>query len=92
MYAPGDPVAPEIRKVFTGPLMLNGGYDAATGAEAITSGAAEFISYGIPFIANPDLPERYRLGAPLNEPDFETFYTHDAKGYTDYPFVGVIKA
>ncbi len=92
MYAPGEPVAPHIRKVFTGPLMLNGGYDAETGAEAIASGAAEFISYGIPFIANPDLPERYRLGASLNDPDVDTFYTHDAKGYTDYPFVEPVKA
>ncbi len=92
MYAEGEPVVPYIRKVFSGPLMLNGGYDAETGAEAIASGAADCIAYGVPFIANPDLPERYRLGLPLNEPDFSTFYTHDAKGYIDYPFVQAVKA
>lgn len=90
MYAEGEPVVPHIRKVFKGPLMLNGGYDAVTGAEAIASGAADFISYGIPFIANPDLPERYSQGLPLNQPDFDTFYTHEAKGYTDYPFAAQV--
>ena len=92
MYTEGERAAPAIRKAFSGPLMLNGGYDAESGAEAIASKAADLISYGIPFIANPDLPERFRLGAELNAPDQATFYTHDAKGYTDYPFVGMVKA
>jgi len=92
MHQEGERAAPAIRKAFSGPLMLNGGYDAQSGAEAIASKAADLISYGIPFIANPDLPERFRLGVALNEPDQDTFYTHDAKGYTDYPFVGMVKA
>ena len=43
------------------------------------------MAYGIPFIANPDLPERYRKNAPLNEADADTFYGGDERGYTDYP-------
>lgn len=92
MYSEGERAAPAMRNVFSGPLMLNGGYDAETGAAAIASGAADLISYGVPFIANPDLPERFRLGAELNAADQATFYSHGAKGYTDYAFVGPIKA
>lgn len=78
-------IAPRIRAAFDGPLMLNEGYDARTGEEALAAGRAELISYGKPFLANPDLPRRFELGAPLNEPDPETFYGGDERGYTDYP-------
>jgi N-ethylmaleimide reductase len=46
------------------------------------------VSFGRPFISNPDLPERLRLGAPLNEYDPNTFYGGDEHGYTDYPVLG----
>ncbi len=81
----GERVAPHIRQVYNGTLMLNGGYDAASGAAAIANNAADLIAYGIPFIANPDLPERIRRNAPLNPADMATFYTPGAQGYTDYP-------
>ena len=76
---------PHLRKAYTGHLMINGGYDAQTGEAALESGLGNSIAYGVPLLANPDLVERYRDGKPLNTPDFDTFYTHDAKGYTDYP-------
>ena len=82
-----EPVAPQMRRVFHNPIILNGGYDAFTGASAIREHGADAIAYGIPFIANPDLVERYRLGASLNEADPNTFYTHDSKGYVDYPLL-----
>lgn len=77
----------ELRERYKGFYMANGGYDEKTGAEAIENNHADAISYGRPFIANPDLPERYRTGAKLNEPDQDTFYGGGKEGYTDYPFL-----
>lgn len=85
LEGPGPRVTPSIRKAFRGPLMVNGGYTAELGAQAIERGETDLIAYGVPFLANPDLVERYRTGAPLNAPDFATFYAAGAKGYTDYP-------
>ena len=76
---------PHLRRAFKGNIFLNGGYDAQMGAAVIRNDEADAIAYGIPFIANPDLVERFRQNAPLNEADPATFYTHDRKGYTDYP-------
>jgi N-ethylmaleimide reductase len=73
------------RRVFDGPLMLNGGYDAARAEADIAAGRADVIAFGTSFLANPDLPERLRAGAMLNAPDTATFYGGDARGYTDYP-------
>jgi N-ethylmaleimide reductase len=77
-------IAPHMRAVFDGPIILNGGYDAATGAAALSAGEADMIAYGRHFLANPDLVERFRSGAALNQPDTSTFYTDGPKGYTDY--------
>jgi len=77
-------ITPLLRKVFQGTLIVNGGYDARTGEEALTRGEAELVAYGVPFVANPDLPERFRRTAPLNPPDVSTFYSGEEKGYTDY--------
>jgi N-ethylmaleimide reductase len=77
----------ELREKYKGFYMANGGYDEKSGAEAIANNHADAISYGRPFIANPDLPERYRTGAKLNEPDQDTFYGGGKEGYTDYPFM-----
>ncbi len=81
-------IAPHMRAVFDGPLILNGGYDAATGAAALRAGEADMIAYGRHFLANPDLIERFRRGATLNQPDTSTFYTDGPKGYTDYMSLG----
>ncbi|MEM9766977.1 MAG: alkene reductase [Cyanobacteria bacterium P01_D01_bin.71] len=80
-----EPAAPYMRQEFKNPIILNGGYDAETGAAAIREDKAAAIAYGIPFIANPDLVERYRQGGALNAADPNTFYTHDRQGYVDYP-------
>ena len=53
--------------------------------QAVTEGRTDAICYGVPFLANPDLPERLRKNAPLNPPDEATFYASGPKGYTDYP-------
>lgn len=66
-------------------IIANAGYTRETGEEELKKGIAKMISYGVPFIANPDLPKRFELNAPLNQPDRATFYGGNEKGYTDYP-------
>jgi N-ethylmaleimide reductase len=78
-------VAPAMRERFHGALILNGGFDLATADAVIAEGQADLVSFGQLFLANPDLPERFAEGAPLNAPDFATFYTGGEKGYVDYP-------
>jgi N-ethylmaleimide reductase len=85
-------VAPLLRRTFTGPFIINGGYDARTGARAIDEGEADLVAYGVPFLTSPDLVERFRIGAPWNPPDVETFYQGGAKGYIDYPTYSVSAA
>ncbi|MBF6650062.1 alkene reductase [Methylobacter sp. BlB1] len=75
----------ELRQLYRGIYMLNAGYTAETATAAIAEGRADLIAFGKLFIANPDLPERFAKNAPLNEPDFDTFYQGGAHGYTDYP-------
>lgn len=74
-----------IRKNFPGTLILNGGYSAEKAAEAITTGKADMISFGSPFVSNPDLPYRIKHQVEWAKPDSKTFYTAGEKGYTDYP-------
>jgi N-ethylmaleimide reductase len=76
-----------IRRAFGGTYLANGGYDLSRGNSALATGAADLVAFGAPYVANPDLVERFALGAALNEPDPETFYGGDAHGYTDYPFL-----
>ena len=78
-------VTPTLRKIFNGAVMVNGGYDARTGSAAIARGEADLVAYGVPFLANPDLPARYWNDSALNAPDFATFYAGEEKGYLDYP-------
>lgn len=77
--------SPLIRQHFSGPLVLNNDYDAQSAQADLDSGLAQAISFGRPFIANPDLPGRLSSGAPLNPPHEATFYTQGAEGYVDYP-------
>jgi N-ethylmaleimide reductase len=76
-----------LRRLFKGAYMANNGYDRDLAVRTVESGAADLVAFGKPFIANPDLVERLRLGAPLNEPERATFYGGGAKGYTDYPTI-----
>ena len=79
------PVAPAIRKAFAGPLVLNSDYVGPTGQAALDADLADAIAFGRPFLANPDLPERIRIGAPLNKDIQATWYSQGREGYVDYP-------
>jgi N-ethylmaleimide reductase len=80
----GDVLTP-IRANYKGTLIGNMGYSANEADSAIAEGKLDAVSFGVPFIANPDLPERIKTGAALNQPNPDTFYSEGAKGYTDYP-------
>src|SRR5215469_7857219 len=89
-----DPVAngkaPDIRffrTLWRGALMANKGYDLARANAAIQAGWADLVSFAVLFLANPDLPNRFRRGGPFNPPDRKTFYGGSAAGYTDYPLI-----
>jgi N-ethylmaleimide reductase len=87
MGAPAVPAAlkADLRSLFKGPFILAGGFDHDSAEQALAEGRADLIGFGRPFLANPDLVARMKAGAALNAPDMATFYTADAKGYTDYP-------
>ena len=77
-----------LREVFGGPLIANEGFDLASAQQVVGDGIADAVAFGRMFIANPDLPARFAVAAPLNPPDPETFYASGPKGYTDYPALG----
>jgi len=81
----------ELRKHFAGLYMANMGYTQLTAEQALVKGDADMVAFGQLYLANPDLAERFALGAALNEPDQSTFYGGDEKGYTDYPALEVQK-
>lgn len=83
-------VVQKIRQAYKGTLMLSGGYDVERAEKDLQSGAADLIAIGRPFIANPDLVERLQSNAPLAQPDFNTFYTPFAEGFTDYPTLATV--
>jgi N-ethylmaleimide reductase len=85
-------VSPEIRKVFTGPLVLNQEYNKELADADLASGLADAISFGRPYISNPDLVERLRTGAELTPDNYRTWYSPGAEGYTDYPFLQNVAA
>ncbi len=74
-----------LRKKFNGAYIANGGYTGESAELSLKNGQSDFIAFGMPFIANPDLPERLKQGANLNQADQDTLYGGDAKGYIDYP-------
>ncbi|CAA7396554.1 unnamed protein product [Spirodela intermedia] len=77
-----------IRKAFQGTFIAAGGYDREEGNKAVNSGYTDLVAFGRLFLANPDLPKRFLLDAPLNKYNRLTFYTPDpVVGYTDYPFL-----
>ena len=80
-----DSIGPQLRQAFGGALIANEKFTKETAEAAINGGAADAVAFGQLFIANPDLPARFKLGAPLNTPDPATFYAQGPKGYTDYP-------
>jgi N-ethylmaleimide reductase len=87
-----DPIAagerPDIkffRAIWRGTLIGNKGYDFERANAVVREGIVDLVSFAALFLANPDLPERFRRGAALNPPDRPTFYVGGAKGYIDYP-------
>jgi len=81
-----------LRKRFKGAYMANNGYDLALANQVLDAGGADLIAFGKPFISNPDLVERLKTGAPLNELDKATMYGGGAEGYTDYPTLKATEA
>ena len=79
------PIAPLMRNVFTGPMVLNSDYDQVKGQAALDAGDADAITFGRTFLANPDLPDRFAKGVALTSDIQATHYTQGAEGYTDYP-------
>jgi N-ethylmaleimide reductase len=84
---PAARLAGTLRRAFTGPLILCGGFDRASADHALSAAHGDLIAFGAGFIANPDLVERLRRGAAWNTPDPSTFYVGGDRGYVDYPFL-----
>jgi len=84
-YFGEDRLGPALKDAFGGVYIANEKYTQAQAEHVIEAGEADAVAFGKLFIANPDLPKRFKLGAPLNEPIVETFYTHGPEGYVDYP-------
>ena len=86
---PRGELTQDLRRRFGGPVILNSGFSEQTTFEEVEKllidDLADVVAVGRPFLANPDLAERWRTGASLNEPDPATFYGGGAEGYTDYP-------
>jgi len=86
--AAGQPyLTPALRHAFRGPLVINGGLDRDSAEAALRNGEGDAAAFAVKFLANPDLPERFAAGAPLNEADRTTMYGGGARGYVDYPFL-----
>lgn len=78
-------LGPQLKKAFGGVYIANEKMTRDSAEQVIASGEADAVAFGQLFIANPDLPERLKINAPLNQPQPETFYHPGAEGYTDYP-------
>ncbi len=82
-----EPIAAErLRKIFKGTIIAAGGFDRDSAEAILQKGDANLVAFGRYFVANPDLPFRFRKGLPLNAYDRATFYGGNERGYTDYPF------
>ncbi|MEO8634599.1 MAG: alkene reductase [Gemmatimonadales bacterium] len=86
--AEGDRLTPKLHAAFGGRLIANGGHTLETAESVLATGEADLVSFGVAFLANPDLVARLKSGAELNVPDVPSFYGGAEKGYTDYPALG----
>jgi 2,4-dienoyl-CoA reductase-like NADH-dependent reductase (Old Yellow Enzyme family) len=80
-------IGPQLKAAFGRSYIANEKFTQATASQVLVAGEADAVAFGVPFLANPDLTERFRQNAPLNEPNQSTFYAPGFKGYTDYPFM-----
>ena len=85
-----DRLGPELKKAFGGVYIANEKYTQAQAEQVLEDGEADAVGFGKLFIANPDLVERFATGAPLNDLNVDTFYTHGPEGYIDYPALPVL--
>ena len=81
-----------LRPRFDGTYLIGGGLDQAKADALLAEGRADATVFGSSYLANPDLPDRFRQGAALNAPDKATFYTPGAQGYTDYPLLSATQS
>lgn len=86
-YIGQDSLTPIIRENFQGQLIMNEKFSKEAAEEMVSSFKTDAVSFGLAFIANPDLVKRFEIDAPLNTVDFETLYAEGPKGYTDYPLL-----
>ncbi len=82
-----DSIGPALKQAFGGVYVANEKFTLDSGNAILSDGDADAVAFGVPFLANPDLPKRFASGATLNAPDPSTFYADGAKGYTDYPML-----
>jgi 2,4-dienoyl-CoA reductase-like NADH-dependent reductase (Old Yellow Enzyme family) len=80
-----DSIGPQLKQAFGGPYIANERFTKESANAWLAEGKADAVAFGVPFIANPDLPARLKADAPLNEPHPETFYGKGPVGYIDYP-------
>ena len=80
-----DSLGPQLKAAFGGPYIVNESFTKDSANAWIAAGKADAVAFGVPFIANPDLPARLKADAPLNEADPQTFYAKGPTGYIDYP-------
>jgi 2,4-dienoyl-CoA reductase-like NADH-dependent reductase (Old Yellow Enzyme family) len=78
-------IGPQLKSIFGSRYIANEKFNQETANQVLAAGEADAVAFGVPFLANPDLPERFRRRAPLNAPDQSTFYAAGPRGYTDYP-------
>ena len=86
-----DRLGPQLKQAFGGVYVANEKFTKADAEAVLASGEADAVAFGVPFIANPDLPRRFELDAPLNEPQPETFYAPGPEGYVDYPVLEMVE-
>jgi hypothetical protein len=80
-------LGPRLKAAFGGLYIANEKFTRETAERVLAAGEADAVAFGVQFIANPDLPRRFALDAPLNDPNPATFYATGPEGYTDYPFL-----
>lgn len=80
-----DSIGPALKQAFGGVYVANEKFTLESGNAILAAGNSDAVAFGVPYLANPDLPERFAKGAALNVPDPATFYADGAHGYTDYP-------
>lgn len=87
-----DDIRNKIRENFKGILILSGGYDYESANKDLENNLGDLVAFGRPYLANPDLPERFAAGSDLNQPNYDTMYTPGTEGYIDYPMMSTTEA